>query len=295
MVNILDTDEVCLESVESFIRHSGAPIPRTPEEKLHVTQYYRDQLYSNIADRLPRIAAYLLEVGDEEEKAKALRMSIEHHCMDASFVDIVMQRLATCGFLEDAHLVGALFVTVINKYFEDHKPTPKMKAEEVEALDQNNVKETAHLKNAISVLLKDIIVRVKECCPGLNDEVEIPAVAGALAVNNESTLVELMNFNKQLTADIFKVYEDPDRIIKAALKMKKNDYLKLNATQDKFVQSLKDFIFKKLDSLDMSICYRYLLSVYGDIHPKTSEYLICITDVSKAQYPNLHNVAGQFK
>lgn len=291
----MDTDEVCLDSVESYIRRIGAPVPRTPEEKLVITQHARDMLYSDIANRLPRIAAYLLDVGDGEEKAKALRFSIERHCMDAAFVNVVMQRLATNGFLEDAHLVGALFVTIVNKYFEDHKPTSKMKAEEVEELQKKNVQETQHLKNAISVLLKDIIVSVKEYCPGLNDEVEIPAIAGAIAVNNETTLSELMNFDKQLTADIFKVYADPDKIIRAALLMKKNNYIKLTATQQKFVQTLKDFVFKKLDQLDMTMCYRFLLSVYNDMKPKTSEYLICITDVSKAQYPNLHEVVNQFK
>lgn len=295
MVRLMDTDEVCLDSVESYLRRTGAPIPRNPEEELVIKKHARDMLYSDIANRLPRISAYLLEVGDSEEKAKALRFAIEHHCMDAAFVNVVMQRLATNGFLEDAHLVGALFVTVINKYFEDHKPTSKMKAEEIEDLQKKNVRETQHLKNAISVLLKDIIVNVRELCPGLDEDVEVPAIAGAIAVNNETTLTELMNFEKQLTADIFKVYTDPDKIIRAALLMKKNNYLKLTANQQKFVQSLKDFVFSKLDSLDMTQCYRFLLSVYNDMKPKTAEYLICITDVSKAQYPNLHEVVNQFK
>lgn len=292
MITLMNSDDVCLETVESYMRKMGAPIPRTPQEELEIKQYYRDMLYSDIANRLPRVAAYLMENNDD--KAKGLSLALSRHAMDKFFVNIVMQRLATNGFLEDAHLVGALFITIVNNYFETHKSTSK-KDEEVEEQNKKNVKETSHLMEAINVLLKDIIVRVKEICPGLNEQIEVPAVAGAIAVNNQSTLDELMNFKKQLTADIFEIYTDPDKIIRNALLMKKNNYLNLNATQKKFVDTLKDFVFKKLDELDMTQCYTYLLSVYQDYKPKTAEYLICITDVSKAQYPNLHEVVAQFK
>ena len=288
----MNSDDVCLETVESYMRKMGAPIPRTPQEELEIKQYYRDMLYSDIANRLPRVSAYLMENNDD--KAKGLSLALSRHAMDKFFVNIVMQRLATNGFLEDAHLVGALFITIVNNYFETHKSTSK-KDEEVEEQNKKNVKETSHLMEAINVLLKDIIVRVKEICPGLNEQIEVPAVAGAIAVNNQSTLDELMNFKKQLTADIFEIYTDPDKIIRNALLMNKNNYLNLNATQKKFVDTLKDFVFKKLDELDMTQSYSYLLSVYQDYKPKTAEYLICITDVSKAQYPNLHEVVAQFK
>lgn len=292
MITLMNSDDVCLETVESYMRKMGAPIPRTPQEELEIKQYYRDMLYSDIANRLPRVSAYLMENNDD--KAKGLSLALSRHAMDKFFVNIVMQRLATNGFLEDAHLVGALFITIVNNYFETHKSTSK-KDEEVEEQNKKNVKETSHLMEAINVLLKDIIVRVKELCPGLNEQIEVPAVAGAIAVNNQSTLDELMNFKKQLTADIFEIYTDPDKIIRNALLMKKNNYLNLNATQKKFVDTLKDFVFKKLDELDMTQSYSYLLSVYQDYKPKTAEYLICITDVSKAQYPNLHEVVAQFK
>lgn len=292
MITLMNSDDVCLETVESYMRKMGAPIPRTPQEELEIKQYYRDMLYSDIANRLPRVSAYLMENNDD--KAKGLSLALSRHAMDKFFVNIVMQRLATNGFLEDAHLVGALFITIVNNYFETHKSTSK-KDEEVEEQNKKNVKETSHLMEAINVLLKDIIVRVKEICPGLNEQIEVPAVAGAIAVNNQSTLDELMNFKKQLTADIFEIYTDPDKIIRNALLMKKNNYLNLNATQKKFVDTLKDFVFKKLDELDMTQSYSYLLSVYQDYKPKTAEYLICITDVSKAQYPNLHEVVAQFK
>ena len=292
MITLMNSDDVCLETVESYMRKMGAPIPRTPQEELEIKQYYRDMLYSDIANRLPRVSAYLMENNDD--KAKGLSLALSRHAMDKFFVNIVMQRLATNGFLEDAHLVGALFITIVNNYFETHKSTSK-KDEEVEEQNKKNVKETSHLMEAINVLLKDIIVRVKELCPGLNEQIEVPAVAGAIAVNNQSTLDELMNFKKQLTADIFEIYTDPDKIIRNALLMKKNNYLNLNATQKKFIDTLKDFVFKKLDELDMTQIYSYLLSVYQDYKPKTAEYLICITDVSKAQYPNLHEVVAQFK
>ena len=95
MVRLVDSGIICLDSIESYLRRMEAPYPRTPEEKLVLTQVGRDQLYSDIANRLPRIAAYLLqdEHPEDDDKAKGLIRSIENHCMDAAFVNIVMQKL----------------------------------------------------------------------------------------------------------------------------------------------------------------------------------------------------------
>lgn len=297
MVNLVDSDIICLDSVESYLKRTDAPYPRTPEEKLVLTQVGRDQLYSDIANRLPRIAAYLLEVGNPEndDKAKGLIRAIENHCMDSTFVNIVMQRLKSEGFIDDCHIIGALFVTVADRYFTKNKPETKLKPDEENAHYAKLAADIQHLKDAANILLADIIEDVSRICPGLSPDTDRLAVAAALSINNESTLKELMSFNGEITADIFNIYRDPQNIIKAALLMKKADYPKLSATQKTFVDSLTNFVFGKLNMLDMTLCYRFLVSTYGTINPNTNEYLICVTDASKATYPNLHEVVRQFK
>ena len=297
MVRLVDSDIICLDSIESYLRRMEAPYPRTPEEKLVLTQVGRDQLYSDIANRLPRIAAYLLqdEHPEDDDKAKGLIRSIENHCMDAAFVNIVMQKLRAEGFIDDCHVIGALFVTVADRYFTKHKPEGKLKPEEEAAHYKKLAADIQHLKDAANILLGDIIEDVSRICPGLSPDTDRLAVAAAISINNESTLKELMNFNGEITADIFKIYKDPENIIKAALLMKKADYPKLSATQKTFVDSLTNFVFSKLNMLDMTMCYRFLVSTYNNLNPNCNEYLICVTDASKATYPNLHEVVRQFK
>ena len=296
MVRLVDSDIVCLDSVESYLKRINAPYPRTPEEKLVLMQMGRDQLYSDIANRLPRVAAYLLEVAnpEEDDKAQGLTKAIENHCMDAAFVNIVMQKLRTDGFVDDCHIIGALFVTVADRYFSKNKPTAKLKPEDEKAHMEKLAADIQHLKDASNILLGDIIEDVSRMCPGLSETSRL-AVAAAISVNNESTLKELMNFDGSITADIFKIYKDPENIIKAALLMKKVDYPKLNPAQKTFVDSLTNFVFAKLNMLDMTMCYRFLVSTYQNLNPNTSEYLICVTDASKSAYPNLHEVVKQFK
>lgn len=297
MVRLVDSDIICLDSVESYLKRINAPYPRTPEEKLVLMQMGRDQLYSDIANRLPRVAAYLLEVAnpEEDDKAKGLIRSIENHCMDAAFVNIVMQRLRTEGFVDDCHIIGALFVTVADRYFTKNRPNTKLKPEEEKAHMEKLATDIQHLKDAANILLSDIIEDVSRICPGLAPDTDRLAVAAAISVNNETTLKELMNFNGEITADIFKIYKDPENIIKAALLMKKVDYPKLTAHQKTFVDSLTNFVFAKLNMLDMTMCYRFLVSTYQNLNPNTGEYLICVTDASKSAYPNLHEVVRQFK
>lgn len=296
MVRLVDSDVICLDSIETFMQRMNAPIPRNAEEKLVLTQMARDQLYSDIANRLPRIAAYLLEDAnlDEDDKAKGLIRAIENHCMDAAFVNIVMQRLNAEGFIDDRHIVGALFVTVADRYYTKNAPTSKMKPDEEKAYNEKLAADIQHLKNASVELLRDIIEDVSRLCPGLSDVAQL-AVAAAISVNNENTIKELMNFDGEITANIFDIYKDPEHIIKAALLLKKADYPKLTATQKSFVDSLTNFVFAKLNMLDMTACYRFLVATYKDYNPNTGSYLICVTDVSKSTYPNLHEVVKQFK
>lgn len=296
MVKLIDSDIICLDSVESYLQRMNVPYPRTPEEKLALTQVGRDQLYSDIANRLPRVAAYLLQVADPEndDKAKGLSRAISHHCMDAAFVSIVMQKLRAEGFIDDCHIIGALFVTVADQYMVKNKPDEKLKSEEKEEVLKKMARAVQHLYDASRILLRDIIEDVSNMCPGLSETDRI-AVAAALSVNNENTLKELLSFNGAITADIFEIYNDPNEIIKNALLLKKADYTKLTPNQKAFIDSLTTFVFKKLDSLDMSNCYRFLTSTYQSLNPDTKKYLICITDVSVSAYPNLHEVVKQFK
>ena len=66
---IVDSDAICLHSVESYLASIGSPKTNSPQEKIIIMQNARDMLYSDIVRRFPRIAAYIL----------AADMSIDNH------------------------------------------------------------------------------------------------------------------------------------------------------------------------------------------------------------------------
>lgn len=297
-VGITDADAICLMSVEDYMHRAKMPMSSNPQEMLSVKEHTRNVLYSEIANRLPRIAGAILNSSMDNDKIKGLFLALQNHCMDKAFTDIVLQRLRVANATaEDRHIVGALFITVCDKYFEKHKPSGKIKPDEEKKQIEEIVAKISHIKTAATSLLADIAADITARCPGLT-EVEATAVAAAIACNNESTITELMNFPKEITADIFNIYgtsNDLTRIITHALLMKKADYLKTNETQKAFVESLKRFVFDKLDRLPMPTMHQFITSTYQTLKPELSAYLICISDASMSTYPNLHAVAKELK
>lgn len=289
---LVDSDMVILNSIESYLKNLGAPAPTTPQEKLMITQHARDYLYSDIAQRLPRVASFLLTVDENDDKTKSIWFALKNHCMDPAFVNIAMQLLLHNNNPDENHIVGAFFVSIADKYLRENPPkTDKKKKEEYEKEIQEIGKKISHLSKAAEALLVDIAADVKAICPGLSDT-QLAAIAGAISFENETTIREIVDSDLPITADIFRIYQDPGSIIRAALLLKKKDYAKLTDNQQRFIDSLKEFVYDKLNILEMALSYRFIVSAYGTVKPDVTSYLIYLKDCGSA-YPNLKEVANQ--
>lgn len=294
---INDSDMIILESVESYLSKIKAPVAINPQEKLIRFQKARDYLYSEIVRRFPRVASYILSVDmNTDDKAKGLFMALYNHSMSPEFVDILMQYLSqTNASEEEVGSTGALLVKIMNKYIEQNwkeppKPKKGEKAEPAETV-KNDMSDIAHIQKAANQLLGKTTSIVSSVCCNLTHP-EAQAIAAAIAMNNIDTVKQIILSDLPVTADLFDIIKNPGNLIAASLLLEKADFVKLSSNQEKFVDSLKRWVYKHLNSIPSDQAYSFLISVYGSIKPdNSSKYLIQLRDCSKLQYPNLHKIA----
>lgn len=299
----MDSDAIVLNTVESYLRSMGANTASlAPETRLALTQSARDYLYSEIAQRVPNIAANILHADlDVDDRARALYMALSDHCKDPIFVKILMQYLASFPANPNTQktnlIVGALLAKILSKYIEDNTTTPtnstkkeKEKKEEAKAdvKPAANLEVISHLQDAVAHLLGPVADVVATRCGNLT-HVEALSIAACLATNDNTTVPEIISSDLPITADIFAIMADPTNIITSSLLLEKKDYLKLTPNQTKFVESLQRWVFDMLDTrATQQQLYSLLLSIYGN-QPDTNKYLINVKDCG-TQYSNLLTV-----
>lgn len=295
MYNLIPSDAVIINTVESYMEECHVTMPSSPQQKLYYQEISRDKFYSDIARRMPRVAAHLLTDGEDSDLAKGLNKALPNHCMDSRYIDILMQFLKKHGSTADCHIVGAYLVSVADRYFVKHPVKDDKKNPDAVVKAKSDIAKTiAHITNAAALLLHDLKEAVEAFCPGFEQSNSI-AIAAALAFENETTLKELIHSDLPVTADVLKVYSKPDRIIISALKLKKKDFAKLTKNQETFVESLKKFVFTKLNSIEAYTCFDFLCRIYNSTSPDFNEYLICGTDALKSEYPSLVDAYKEFK
>lgn len=299
---ITDSDMIILQSVESYLRSLGAPITNNPQEKLIVTQQARDYLYSDIVQRFARVSAYCLAADMETDTiAQGLYLALSNHVMDPVFINILMQYLNRNNNPEENGIVGAMLTKLMNGYLEQKwkkaeqptKSTKKGEKEEVKTNDKpEDVSEIQHLSDAIEYLLGDLANTIQSRCGNLT-HVEALAIAACIAMNNVTTIHEIISSDLPITAQLFKVVMDPTNLITAALRLEKTEYPKTTQNQQAFLDSLKRWVYEKLNELPTQTCYQMLVAIYGSVKPTdTGKYLIQIKDCG-TQYSNLLVVAKQ--
>lgn len=296
---INDSDKIILNSVESYLKSLGTPANIPPQEKLVITQQARDALYSDIVRRVPRIASYILSADIEtNDTAQALFMALSKHAMDPVFVNLLMQYLSQINNPEENGVVGALLARIMNKYVEQHwqepaKPVKKGdKTESDEKSAANDMSAVAHIQMAVNQLLGHLADIICTRCGNVT-HAEATAIAACLATNNQDTIKEIIESDLPITANIFDIVADPSNLIKNALLMEKANYTKLSTNQAAFVESLKRWVYNKLNEISTQASFRFLVAVYGSIQPAdTTKYLIQLKDCG-TQYSNLLTVAKQ--
>ena len=288
----LPSDVVILNTVESYLRTLGIPRNLAPEDQLSLMQSARDYLYSEIAQRVPAVAPKILAADLEtNDQASALFQALTEHALDPVFIDILIKYLDSInrnGYEQSALLVtGALLVKIAEKWIKDNtkpvtankKKDDKKKDGEAEETKDNcpDMPKIGHLQEAINYLLGECANKVAMKCGNIT-YTEALAIAACLASNNETTIVQIIESEIPITADVFDIISNKNELIKAALLLEKKDFPTLNQTQQKFVESLERWVFDKLEhNATTTQLYNFLTSIYG-VKPDTNRYLINVRD-----------------
>lgn len=295
---ITDSDMIMLESVDSYLQKQRVPLSCSPQEKFFVVQSAKEYLYSEIANRLPRVAGYILSANMEtDEFAKGLNASLSKHLMDPICVNIIMQELGRSNDSVSNCIVGAYFTKVLNNWMSQNIKTDEKnkKGEVVNAAPKLEVQiePVKHIDAAINMLLGFMIAQVKAKCVNLNES-ECKAVAACLAINNSSTVIDLINSDLPITADLFDiilaVYGSLDNIMRDVLLLEKTNAdlpTKLSTNQTAFVDSLKRWVYRNLQGIPIQQSYQFLVATYGAINNiDISNKFINLRDCGN-QYPNI--------
>ena len=301
---ITDSDMIILHSVESYLNKQGVR-STNPQEQLFLTQQARDYLYSEIVPRIPRVARYIMSVNDMsgDKVAEGLFLSISNHVMDPVFVNLLMMSLSRVNNPEDNGIVGAFLTKIMNKIVERRVVTPP--AEKVPSKKDKDKEKTAepapktpsyddieHIRRAINQLLSGLIHPIMMRCADIT-ETEATAIAACIAMNNIDTVKQVIASNIPVTAQIFDIVTDPSEILRSALLLEEADYSKLTKNQEIFIDSLRVWVYNKLNIISALASYQFLVAVYGSVNPNLGKYLIQIRDCGSS-YSTLRDVAKQF-
>ena len=303
-INVIqESDQIVLNSVESYLKSVGTPTPSSPQEKLFVMQQARDYLYSEIVQRLPRIARYIIQSNmDEDQIAKGLFTAICKHSVDPVFIQVLMQYLSQRNNAEENSIVGALLTKVFEKLHDEkkvatNKPAPvvEKKSDKDKSMpakqEEPDLSDIKHIYDAIQSLLGQLASIVATRCANVT-MAEAITIAALIVMNNKDTIEGIISSNLPVSAQIFDVVKDPSNIISAALNLNKADYVKLTTNQSNFIESLKKWVYDKLNIIPTQTSYQFIIAAYGSMKPDTTMKLIQLKDCG-TQYSNLLAVAKQ--
>lgn len=314
---IEDAAKLTLNSVDSYMKMQNMPRPTTPEEKLFMKENAKKPFYAKIVPAAPILMQYILEADmSTNQQAIALDYAYMQHILDREFIDMLMQYLSQPGQTSGARAaVGAYLahcmdslveqtekkivkvpttVTLKNANGEDETKTETVEKEIIEyKYKPDDIK---FITDAVSTLLGATANWVQSEYPTLNDA-EAIGTAAAVCMANDHSIKMLIDMNLAITAKVFDMLDNDgqNKIITTALELKKEDFQKLTSNQESFIDSLKRWVYGKLNFLDTSTCYQFLVGVYGSTKPSDlNNRLIYIKDCGTS-FVNLLQVAKQLE
>lgn len=305
--------KLTLNSVQSYLKMQNVSPATNEQEKLYTEQYAKRPFYGKIVPAAPDLMQFILESDIEsDEQAQALNLAYKNHVLDPEFIDVLMQYLAQpqCTPASRA-AVGAYLTTLLNDLLNEKEKKiveiPVQQTEKNKETKQTETKTTIvkkevmddkykpdalkYISDAITQLLGATANLIQSEYPTLNDR-EALGVAAAVCMANAYSISAIVELNLAVTAKIFDLLDNAgqNKIIIAALELKKDDFTKLAGNQQAFIDSLKRWIYGKLNFLDTSSCYEFLTHVYGIKPTDLSSRLIYIKDCG-TQYVNLLQVS----
>ena len=284
-----------LDSIDAFLAKTGGNGVTNPQERLALYEQARNTLYSYDVQMIGRVAEKILNADMETDtEAKALMIALYNHALDPAFIQILMQYLETQRSSKLNGIVGAVLTRVLDQYIREHWNPEKDKKDKKEPAPVPTFDEINHLQIAIEQLLGPTADRVSVTCGNLK-HTESLFIASCIAMESVESIKELVGSDLPITAKIFDGMGNPGGIIYGALTLKKADLpTKLSANQTAFLDSLKRFVYEKLERFDggTTALYSYLVAVYGSVKPDVSPYWLQVKDCG-TQFTNLLTVAKQ--
>lgn len=266
-------------------------------------QNARDVLYSDNVARAPRIAAYIMQSNiDEDDKAKALFKAFCEKAKDPVFVQLLMQYLAPRNNQDENGIIGAMLSKIMAKLLDDDKVVSTTKVIEkksdkdktakiVETTTEINVDKYKHIYDAVQCLLGNLASIIATKCGNITVP-EAMSIAACIVMNNDDTVKEVIDSDLPISAQVFDILNNPTNVIKSALNLNKADYTKLTTNQSNFIETLKKWVYEKLNVLPTYTAEQLITAAYGSLKPDTSMKLIQLKDCG-TQYSNLLMVAKQ--
>lgn len=266
---ITNADKVVLEKPETFLRAQGINLSSDPRERIFQETRAREALYSEIVRRLSRVCRFILDAEDDSIAAKELKYALFNHVDDPTFTGVVEQYFERSSeTIEQRASVGAIFTSFMSEKLSRKKAIdPKADKETKEAVKAENDKieeGTAHIMSCVKKLLGPIVSEIENVTTNL-DKNQVLAVAAAIAMNGEQTFENILDSDLPVTADVFtrEIVRDPSRLVRDALLMSKDKYSKyVSKNQKEFLDSLKRWVYNKLNVLTPHQCYDFLASTY---------------------------------
>ena len=302
-------DMIALESVESFMQKKGVRSTGYPIDSITQESVFKNELYSKIAERMPKYAVLILSSSDSENNdvIKGLTAALTQHVLHPEFIDILMKCLDERRDPDAGRakaVVGALLVDIALNYVVSKRKELEASEDKKSKKDktENGVtKETENLidpaRKAAYLLLGSLLKEVQNVCGDLKDH-DALVVAGAIAMGGSGAITKLISMDLPITAEVYEIirFDEPvfDSIIRAALLLRADKFTKLTDNQKNFIDSLKRWIYKSINDLNNpQKIYQLLLSTYGSAKPqKTEELLIQLKDAGTS-YGYLYSVARQ--
>lgn len=318
-----------IQSLTSYMAKNQIPKGTNPIESLDIEEMVALPFYRKIVPAAPALMQYILESDlSTDDLAQALDYAYKHHVLVGTkdnkriFLELLKQDLAQPSASVGARAaVGAYLTVLLNDLIssnnvisttptvveepkDDKKKDAKKKEDKVvEAAPVASTNKPAidevtmnAISETISYLLGNTASYIQSEYPTLSDR-EALAVAAALSMANGYTVESLIELKLPITAKIFEVLDSAgqDKIIKSALYLNKEDFIKVTPVQQQFIDSLKQWVYGKLNGLVGGGCFGYLIHVYGSAKPQgLNTKLIYIKDCGTA-YPNLLQTARQLE
>lgn len=294
-----------MESVDSFMmKKGGIPANAVPQMRLEAYNACRRDLYSSDVQILPVVARIIIGSNLEENpEARALFDALYNHAMDPVFIMILKDAFDSrrCqDLILNRGLVGAVLMKVCDKYIREKVAEKEKDKKDKKEKDETpmNLDDIAHIQKMVEYLLGDIADAVMNVCGNVT-HTEGLVIAACLAMNSKETIKELIAADLPVSANIIHIAMrsyDLTGIIQGALLLEKSEVpVKPTSNQEKFLSSLKDWIFMRLNDCPTGPAQLYYFlkdGVYKSPKPDLTKYYIQIKDCGP-RYTNLIQVAKQ--